>query len=134
MKASTLGRAFSKKAMEDRLGPYRQPGKSKKSPARREYRPRPITNHPATKRLWQRYMGLRDGKATLGTRAFRTFREFINAEALHDPLAMVMIIYQKKLINTLVGPGPKRHITAKPVIPDRKPRNNSDKGRGGRKH
>ena len=78
-------------------------------------------------------MGIRDGKAALGTRAFRTFREFINAEALHDPLAMAMIIYQKKLINTLVGPRPKRHITAKPVIPDRKPRNNSDKGKDSRK-
>ena len=79
-------------------------------------------------------MGLRGGNAALGTRAFRTFREFINAEALHDPLAMAMIIYQKKLINMLIGPGPKRHVTPKPVIPDRKPRNNSDKGRGGRKH
>ena len=78
-------------------------------------------------------MGLRGSEATLGTRAFRTFREFINAEALHDPFAMAMIIYQKKLINTLVRPGPKRNITAKPVTPDRKPRNNT-KGRGGRKH
>ena len=76
-------------------------------------------------------MGLRGGKAALGTRAFRTFREFINVEALHDPLAMAMIIYQKKLINMLVGPGPKHRITAKPVIRDRKPRNNTDKGRGG---
>ena len=53
MKASTLGREFSKKAMEDRLGPYLQPGKSKKSSARREYRPKPVTDHPATKRLWR---------------------------------------------------------------------------------
>ena len=133
MKASTLGRKFSKKAMEDRLGPYLQPGKSRKSSARREYRPRPITDHPATRRLWRHYMGIRGGKAAPDTRAFRTFREFLNAEALHDPLAMAMIIYQKKLINTLVGPGPKRRITAKPVILNRKPRNNSDKGRDGRK-
>ena len=131
MKASILGRAFSKKAMEDRLGPYLQPGKPKKSPARRKYRPRPITNHPATRRLWRRYMGLRGGEATLGTRAFRTFREFLNAEALHDPLAMAMIIYQKKLINTLAGLKPKGRVTAKPVIRDRKMRNNTDKGRGG---
>ena len=112
VKASALGREFSKKALEDRLGPYVYPSKSpRKAPRRarerRQYRPRPVTSHPATKRLWRRYMGIQGGKASLGTRAFRTFREFLTAEAIHDPLAMAMIIYQKKLINTLAGLGPQ---------------------------
>ena len=59
-------------------------------------------------------MGIKGGKASLGTRAFRTFREFLTAEAIHDPLAMAMIIYQKKLINTLAGLGPKGTVAPKP--------------------
>ena len=135
MKASLLGREFSKKALEDRLGPYIMPSKSpskapKRAPKRKEYRPRPVTSHPATKHLWRRYMGIRGGKASLGTRAFRSFREFLTAEALSDPLAMAMIVAQKKLINTLAGLGPKAKLEPKqkPATMDRNP----GKGRDGR--
>ena len=108
VKASGLGREFSKKAMEDKLGPYIYPAKSPRkapgrAPERRQYLTKPGTSHPATKRLWRRYMGIKGGKTSLGTRAFRTFREFLTAEAIHDPLAMAMIIYQKKLINAMAG-------------------------------
>ena len=56
-------------------------------------------------------MSIKGGKASLGTRASR---EFLAAEALHDPLAMAMIIYQKKLINAMTGLGPKGTVAPKP--------------------
>ena len=52
VKASGLGREFSKKAMEDKLGPYIYPAKSPRkapgrAPERRQYLTKPGTSHPA---------------------------------------------------------------------------------------
>lgn len=37
-------------------------------------------------------------------KAFKTFREFLQAEALGDPMAMAIIHYQKKMIEAMFNP------------------------------
>lgn len=112
MKASDLGRDFSKTALEEKLGPFQAPTKQRNHKTTKKhkaaYKPKPITKHPKTNKLWNRYIGLRNNKKTLAHRAFENFRDFLQYEALDDPMAMAIIIYQKKLINTLLNHHPER--------------------------
>jgi len=112
MKASDLGRDFSKAALEEKLGPFKSPQKQQKHKTtetqKAAYKPKPITKHPKTSKLWNRYIGKKKNKKTLAHRAFDSFREFLQYEALDDPMAMAIIIYQKKLINTLLNHHPER--------------------------
>lgn len=64
MKASLLDRTTSLPALEQRLGAFTPPDKAMEEAARtcpvhRRYRARPLTRHPATGRLWRRYLGER---------------------------------------------------------------------------
>lgn len=112
MKASDLGRDFSKAALEKKFGPCKSPSKQQKhkitKTQRTAYKPKPITKHPKTSKLWNRYIGNKKNKKNLAHRAFENFRDFLQYEALDDPMAMAIIIYQKKLINTLLNHHPER--------------------------
>lgn len=44
-------------------------------------------------------MGVKNGKDTLARKAFKSWKEFLQAEAINDPLAMAIIHYQKKIVN-----------------------------------
>ncbi|MFC3674946.1 TraI/MobA(P) family conjugative relaxase [Ferrovibrio xuzhouensis] len=124
IKASALHRNFSMAAVQGRLGPFQtaqqvqaagrqQPTRSGAAPAPlprparpprpvKRYRPRPITRFPGQHRLWRQYMATKGKRReSLAVKAFHTWKEFLQAEALNDPLAMAIIVAQKKLLEAL---------------------------------
>src|SRR3546814_2710824 len=124
IKASALHRNFSMAAVQGRLGPFQtaqqvqaagrqQPTRSGAAPAPlprparpprpvKRYRPRPITRIPGQHRLWRPYMATKGKRhESLAVTAFHTWKEFLQAEALNDPLDMAIIVDQKKLLEAL---------------------------------
>src|SRR3546814_4143977 len=68
----------------------------------KRYRRRPITRYPGQHRLWRRYMATQGEKReSLAVKAFKTWKEFLQAEALNDPMAMAIIVAQTKLLEAL---------------------------------
>ncbi|MBF0250777.1 MAG: relaxase/mobilization nuclease domain-containing protein [Alphaproteobacteria bacterium] len=124
IKASDLDRSFSKAALEKKFGPYQSPQKPRErcKPAKR-YERRPITRHRGQERLWRRYMAVRRGKDSLLPSAFRSWREFLMLGVIDDPLAMAIIMAQKKLIEAISLQGTSLAAKAK----QRKTRNQSEK-------
>jgi len=109
IKASTLGREFSKKSIEEKLGLFQAYQRSKvlnqaKPKTKDEYKKSPITKHPKTIRYWRRYMGVKNSKDSLTRKAFKSWKEFLQTEALNDPLAMAIIHYQKQIVNAGLSP------------------------------
>lgn len=49
-------------------------------------------------------MGVKNGKDTLTNNAFASWKDFLQTEALNDPLAMAIIHYQKKIVNAGLSP------------------------------
>ena len=108
MKASSLARQFSKAALEKQLGAFQEPTRrrSAKKPktGKASYARKPMTMHRGQNKLWQRYINHTMMKATRGRRdslsgrLFRSWKAFLQAEAINDPLAMAIIIGQRKLI------------------------------------
>ena len=94
MKASSLSRAFSKAALEKHLGPFVASGKAVQ--AAKHYEAKPLTKHKGQTPLWRKYK-----KRGLMSQAYRTWKEFLHAEAINDPLAMAIIIAQRKMIKTI---------------------------------
>ena len=105
IKASDLDRSFSKNALERKLGKF-EDSKNEIEP-KRTYTEKPLTKHPNTPILWQKYQEVKKTPRTktkeqsLLKKAFYTWKDFLMAEALKDPFAMAIIIAQKKLINAL---------------------------------
>lgn len=114
VKASALGREFSKAALEKRLGRFQALDADKtvrKGPEQR-YTKEPITKHPGQERLWGKYIAgsrRRRGPSLMG-RAFRTWRQFLMADALNDPLAMAIIYAHQKMLG-IFTPSPSRSAT-----------------------
>ncbi|WP_413208298.1 TraI/MobA(P) family conjugative relaxase [Rhodospirillum sp. A1_3_36] len=132
MKASLLARETSLGALEKRLGtfePPRDPDSEKEKPPpqrpkKRTYRPRPILRHPATSRLWGKYLDQKRAipkRPSLAARAARNWKQFLMMEAYGDPLALVLVMAHKEMIDTLLGnTGPKsaaRKSTREPWKP-----------------
>jgi hypothetical protein len=121
IKASAIHRNFSMASLQARLGPFQAapqasqaqapqragqpaPGARLPRPPRpvKRYRRRPITRYPGQHRLWRRYMATQGKKReSLAVKAFKTWKEFLQAEALNDPLAMAIIVAQRKLLAAL---------------------------------
>lgn len=135
IKASSVGRAFSKAALQQRLGafqtPSRQaqqilattraaiqrasrgastgstPGLHRKAQAkfhgapRKQYRKRPITTHPGQARLWRRFLVLQRQRKSLLVLAFKTWKDFLVFEASTDPLAMAIVISQRRILQAI---------------------------------
>ena len=116
VKASLIDRSLSRGALEKRFGPFEGLDAPSHKKARESYQKRPVTKHPGQRQLWNRYLGVSRGRlkreSVLGE-AFRTWREFLYADALNDPLAMAIILTQKRMIQSLIpisrhnGPGSK---------------------------
>jgi len=89
MKASLLDAGCARAALEKRLGPYEPPREQRRRPPppARRYRPRPLTRHPATRRLWRRYLG---AAAPAGRRR-ANWKHYLLAEAINDPLAVAVV-------------------------------------------
>ena len=109
MKVSTIDRALSKQKLEQRWGGYQSPQSNTNQPVY-HYQRKPITHHKGQGRLWQKYLSqtsrTRLAKQSVTGSAFNNWKEFLYADALNDPMAMVLIYYQKKMINTLLGNNP----------------------------
>lgn len=63
VKASQLGRRFSKDRLESRLGPYEPPAAGLAFKPTARYRPRPFARQPDTRQLWQRYTREREARS-----------------------------------------------------------------------
>jgi hypothetical protein len=127
MKASSLDRSCSLKALQDRLGPYEpsehrqeQDGPRPEPPTpRRPYIARPLIHHPGQDRLWRTY---RQEKRAPGfiSRNFlntRSWRDYLLADAHKDALAMAIIVSYRELLHSLEGsPAPRTHVP-KSIVP-----------------
>ena len=112
IKASTLGRQFGKPTLERQLGPFearrRQRGARQRDRtdirAAHDYRPAPLTRHRRQAALWRRYLDQTSGRTatrkrdSLARRAFSSWKAFLLAEAVTDPLALAIIVMQRKLM------------------------------------
>ena len=126
MKASSLDRSCSLKALQDRLGPY-EPAPSQEQAAnrppppepRRPYIARPLIRHPGQDKLWQMF---RQEKKAPGFIArnflnLRSWRDYLLADAHKDPLAMAIIVTYRELLHGLEGsPAPHTHAP-KSIVP-----------------
>lgn len=114
VKASSLDRSFSKSALEKRFGPYQAADRSIKpvKPLKR-YERRPVTRHPGQARLWRQYIGQRRNRQSLAVKVFKTWRDFL-MYGIDDPLAMAIVMFHKKLIESLLGATPS---APRPSIP-----------------
>lgn len=117
VKASSLDRSFSKSALETRFGPYQAADRSIKAvkPVNR-YERRPVTRHPHQSRLWRQYIGQRRSRDSLAVKAFKTWRDFL-MYGVTDPLAMVIIMFHKKLIEAALGASPSAPAPSIPFKP-----------------
>ncbi|MGK2742262.1 TraI/MobA(P) family conjugative relaxase [Tepidicaulis sp. LMO-SS28] len=119
MKASAFDRSCSKPALEKRLGPFEAMKKTRQAevavamPVRR-YKARPmLKGHPATGVLWRRYLTTRRAvprRPGIIGRAIGNWKQFLLAEAYNDPMAIVLILAQREMLNIVVleGFGPKK--------------------------
>ena len=103
VKASSLGRNFSKAALEKQLGPFLAADRSIKAikPLNR-YERRPTTRYPGQARLWHQYIGQRRNRDSLAVKVFKTWRDFL-LYSIDDPLAMAIVMFHKKLIEAALG-------------------------------
>ncbi|WP_413207945.1 TraI/MobA(P) family conjugative relaxase [Rhodospirillum sp. A1_3_36] len=135
MKASLLARDTSLGALEKRLGAFEPPHDPEseqdkaapRRPRKRAYRPRPTLRHPATSRLWGKYLDQKRAipkRPSLAARAARSWKQFLMMEAYEDPLALVLVMAHKEMIDTLLGntgPEPtrrKRPLRKPPRTPE----------------
>ena len=125
---SNDGKDFLSKAkLEKQLGTFEPPIREwiqrinqQDKQATKPYLQKPLTKHPKQKRLWQKYLGMTRGqlkKQSLSGRAFNNWKEFLYADALNDPMAMAIIYYQRKMVETLLGNNPNFYNKSKSIIP-----------------
>lgn len=132
MKASSLDRACSLKALQDRLGPY-EPSEQREQDAadprpdapqpRRPYIARPLLRHAGQNRLWRTFTQQRRTPAMQGFLRrnflnFRSWRDYLLADAHKDALAMAIIVSYRELLHALEGssPAPRTHAP-KSILP-----------------
>ncbi|MCW9033515.1 MAG: relaxase/mobilization nuclease domain-containing protein [Alphaproteobacteria bacterium] len=110
MKASSLDRSCSLKAMEKRLGafepPKMSPEKTTKAP-KHKYEAKPLLKkNPYSSQLWNRFLATKQAfpKTSLFSRAKANWKLFLISEAHADPLAMVLLIAHQELLHKIFGP------------------------------
>tara|TARA_R110000868_G_scaffold56764_1_gene175644 strand:- start:10598 stop:11719 length:1122 start_codon:yes stop_codon:yes gene_type:complete len=105
MKASQLDRSCSKRRLEERFGVFEaQQAKPRKKgvKSKRRYKHRPLVRHRNTTALWRRYLSTRKIlplQPTLTARALRNWKMFLLIEAYQDPLAMVLMIAHREMLD-----------------------------------
>lgn len=107
IKASLLGKDFSKAALERRFGPFVR--RQKRQPAKQPYQRRPRGDFKPQSALWRKFT---QRSEDITFKAFRTWREFLILEALSDPPAMAILPQQKQTLQLLESPQKAR---AKPL-------------------
>ena len=104
MKASQLDRSCSKKKLEERFGMFEARREKTQGKSKRRYKPRPLMRHRNTPALWRRYLSTRKvmpGQPSLAARTLRNWKMFLLMEAYQDPLAMVLIMAHREMLNIL---------------------------------
>ncbi|MBC07649.1 TraI/MobA(P) family conjugative relaxase [Thalassospira sp.] len=108
MKASQLDRSCSKNKLEERFGVLDRNARRKKgehlTKTKRCYKPRPLARHRNTPALWRRYLSTRKTihqQPSLTARALRNWKMFLLLEAYQDPLAMILILAHREILNNL---------------------------------
>ncbi|GAB6053102.1 hypothetical protein JCM17960_19220 [Magnetospira thiophila] len=107
IKASTLDRRFSAKALRERLGPFQRPVRETlpaqdRPPIRSRYKRRPLVKHPNNARLWRRYLGLKRRPDEL--RPLSSWKQFLMLQlTLEDPLAVAIVMYRQKMLEAVLG-------------------------------
>jgi hypothetical protein len=131
MRASSLDRSCSLKALQDRLGSY-EPAEQREQEAaeqrpdapqpRQPYIARPLIRHPGQDRLWKMFTQQRRTPAMSGflRRNFlntHAWRDYLLADAHKDALAMAIIVSYRELLHSLEGsPAPRTHAP-KSILP-----------------
>ncbi|NMM43612.1 relaxase/mobilization nuclease domain-containing protein [Rhodospirillaceae bacterium KN72] len=100
IKASTLGRSFSRKALEEKLGVFEPSRHSAPAKMTRFDRVRPSKRLPGMGPMWRQYATMRGRQAkapSLVGKLYRNWKTFLYADALNDPLAMALILSHRGL-------------------------------------
>lgn len=118
MKASQVDRSCGKNKLEERFGVFeaqkeKHAGKGEHfARTKGRYKPRPIVRHRNTPALWRRYLNTRKTmprQPSLTTRALRNWKMFLLMEAYQDPLAMILVMAHREMMNIfLFEPTQKR--------------------------
>jgi hypothetical protein len=131
MKASSLDRSCSLKALQDRLGPY-EPAERREQEAagarpdapqpRRPYTARPLIRHPGQDRLWRTYSQQKPlpGVAGFLRRNFlsaRAWRDYLLADAHKDAMAMAVIITYREFLHSLTKAPVQTSHAPKSIVP-----------------
>ena len=112
IKASSIDRSLSKKALEERFGPFEKSKETALSGAKSErgtaparhgkrYAPSPLFKAPGQSALWRKYMNIRRKDETLVGKAFRNWKQFLMADALGDVYAMAVINFYNRAFEDL---------------------------------
>ena len=113
MKASALDRSCSLRAMENRFGPYEVAPSPERAPApKHPYIAKPKFHHPGQDRLWQAFLDTRKRPSFLARNFLniRSWKDFLIADAMKDPLAMAIIITYKEFFRALEGAPAPTHV------------------------
>ena len=113
MKASSLDRSCSLNAMEGRFGPYEPAPIPECAPTpKHPYTAKPKFHHPGQDRLWQAFLDTRKRPSFLARNFLniRSWKDFLIADAMKDPLAMAIIITYKEFFRALEGAPAPTHV------------------------
>lgn len=106
VKVSEVDKNLNTARIEEKLGSFKPMDRTRKQQPIR-YARKPIIKHPRLPFAWQRYIGAKKATPSLAGRAYKSWKQFLMADALNDPMAMAIIHMQNKVINDLLGPKPK---------------------------
>ena len=101
VKASTLGRKFGRPSLEGRFGAFEPPTAGLRVEIGDRYALRPITDHAEQGRLWERYVAGREDPPASERGKYGNWRNFLDAEAAHDPLARDIIASHRQNVREL---------------------------------
>lgn len=102
VKASSIDRIWSKASLEKRFGLFQKPTTEEKEKERKaSYRHgQPLMRLDRRhRRLWRRFLSLRRHAETLGY--MPSWKSFLRGELTTDPLAMVLIVAQRRMVGML---------------------------------
>lgn len=128
VKASSLDRSCSLKALQDRFGPYepspyknpeRDVARSAPPEPRQPYTARPLIRHPGQERLWRLFRQDRRPPGFLARNVFNihAWKDYLMADAHKDALAMAIIVSYRELLHSLeISPPPRTHAP-KSIVP-----------------
>jgi hypothetical protein len=90
--------------LEERFGVFTARREKTQDKLKHRYKPRPIMRHRNTPALWRRYLSARKimyRQPSLTARTLRNWKMFLLMEASKDPLAVVLILAQREMLNIL---------------------------------